>query len=1575
VLRRADPGAAVPAGAAAAALAAALVDAFAFVDIRRPGEIAIRVLPPDAVVLDGDRAPGTVIEVACEDRDFIITSLTEELHRLGHRVTRMLRVSFGRARDEHGHLLWLGPARGAAEAESFLEIELERRLDGARADEVVAALRQVLAEVFRATDDHAAMRELMLTAAERTRRNAGTVFASDEVAESVALIDWLLDGHCVLLGTCLFPVLGDTPGVGGVAAVGEADDGTALGVLRDPHTALRRPPGEAPTRLLDVARLPEVSRVHRQMPMQRFDLSVVDEHGRVDGLGRLVCVFSRRAEAFPVQAIPLLRWKLQRLLELEDAVEGSYDEQAVTSLFQALPKDDLFCGTVEDLHRTVRGLLAEDREHRVRVLMRAEPGARAVSVLITMPSELYTRAQRRRLEAFLLAQLDGDRVDVDLSMGGSTDTVARFLVHLAPDRPTPSGLDAVAREVQLLCRTWEQRLVAALEPVAGDRARRLAASWADRFPASYADAVDPAEAALDVAELDALAAPAADEGREPGGGEVRVRVSGLAGLAGGGEARLTVTSADAAVELSGLLPILESLGLWTVDELHWEVGAVHLHRVTVRDRTGAALDVDRDGPRLADATLALWHGRADVDSLNRLVLRAGLGWADVAVLRAYRRYRRQVDPRYTDEYANDVLVAHPEVARLVLDLFRARFDPAGADEATVAALSAALSEACDRVERLDHDRILRGLAGTVAATLRTNHHLRPEGPFAVKLDPAAVPDVPTPVPYREIFVHSPTVEGVHLRAGPVARGGLRFSDRPEDYRSEVLDLVRTQVLKNALIVPTGAKGGFVLKGKGPAEDGRGAVRAAYEAFVTGLLDLTDDFRGQEVVAVPGRWDGDDPYLVVAADKGTAAFSDVANRLAVERGYWLGDAFASGGSVGYDHRALGITARGAWVAVARHFRELDVDVAADPFSVVGVGDMSGDVFGNGMLQSDRIRLVAAFDHRHVFLDPDPDPAAAHAERRRLFGRPGSSWQDYDPTRLSDGGGVHPRSRKRVELHPRVRDVLRVSEGHLTPAELIQAILRAPVDLLYLGGVGTYVRASTEPESVIDDRANSEVRVTADQLRARVVGEGANLGFTQRARIEYARRGGRINMDAIDNSAGVDTSDHEVNIKILLGLALEAGEIDPRRRVELLAGASDEVVAAVLADTAKQSDALSRARDVSAAELDDVEATQRDLVGAGLVDPVVEALPDSLQYEARRRAGAGLTRPELAVLLAGGKRRVKAAVLASPLPDELATRNALVGYFPSSLAERFDHLLDRHRLRRELVASEIANDLVDHLGPTLVLRLSEEAGATAHDVAAAYWVARGVTDAPALWSLLTAHGGPPPGAADAPTERADPGQVLAGLLESLTRSELFHRHRLTAAGEAHDLASRIGEDGPVFAELQAGLLELDRPPQQRARSRLVDRLVAGGLDRSVAVRVAVLPELDITPDVAALSRAVGRPLRAVTPAFLELSDRLGIDRLLERTRSVAPGDAWARAARQGLLDDLLGLRREATRRTLSAAGDPSGGDDDGLVAVERWLAGRTAPLAEATAVRRQVEADSTVALDGLAVAVRAVRRAVQ
>ncbi|MGH9277138.1 MAG: NAD-glutamate dehydrogenase domain-containing protein, partial [Acidimicrobiales bacterium] len=967
------------------------------------------------------------------------------------------------------------------------------------------------------------------------------------------------------------------------------------------------------------------------------------------------------------------------------------------------------------------------------------------------------------------------------------------------------------------------------------------------------------------------------------------------------------------------------------------------------------LDLAADGARLAIAASALWHGRAEVDSLNRMVLRGGMSWEDVALLRAYHRYRNQVTAPFTTAYVADVLVENPQAARAIVDLFAARFDPRrDAVPDDVADIRRRVDETSEAVARLDHDRVLRSFAALVDATLRTNRYFGEGTHLALKFDSAAVPGVRRPIPFREIFVYGPKVEGVHLRWGPVARGGLRRSERPDDYRSEVLGLVRAQVLKNALIVPTGAKGGFVVKrGRYGAASGATDPREAYEIFVRSLLELTDNVVGGRVVPVATRQDGDDPYLVVAADSGTAGFSDLANQISMERGFWLGDAFASGGSHGYHHKRLGITARGAWVAVRHHFFELGIDIEAEPTTVVGIGDMSGDVFGNFMLRSDRLRLVAAFDHRDIFIDPDPDPERPYQERVRLFAQPSSSWQDYDRSAISPGGGVWSRLDKRITLSPHARTALGIEEPYLTPPDLIRAILQAPVNLLFAGGIGTFVRASTEPDPAVDDRANSEVRVEGSAIRARVVGEGANLAFTQRARIEFARRGGRINTDAIDNSAGVDISDHEVNLKILLRSAMEAGEITGEERDRILEEVCTEVVAAVLRDSSQQSIALSRAQATAAPLAGAMEVAMRELEVAGVLDRAVEVLPGTEEMRVRAEAGAGLTRPELAVVLAGAKRGLTAQLLASGLPDQAALRALLVSYFPSPLSNRFAHHLDTHRLRRELTALRMANEIVNRMGPTFVSRLAAETRSTPSSVAAAYWIAAGVAGADAYWRQLDGEGGETP----APAEAA---RTVSDLLESLTRSYLRR-------GEAGDIATSVARDRPAYVQVEAELADLGTTLQRRRVRRRAEALVDTGVEAPAARQWAGIATLAVVPDVAELARETAREVTGVAHALLVMSEALGVDRLLDRLHAATLTDRWSRAAWLGLVEDLAGLRRRAARRALTEHPD-----EEAVPAARRFLADRADAVHELSALIRDIERDPQAGLEAVTVAASAVRR---
>ncbi len=1572
------------------ATAERLLLALQAMDRRRAGEVRIEVHQP-ATGLDGRAQSASVVQVACEDRPFLLASVSDELELRGHGVARALHPIVGVERGADGRITAIVPAREAAHRESLLHLELDDRLDDVEEEAVRTALARIVADVLVATDDFHPMRDRVTALAEQLRTEPWPGTTPAERTEAAALLDWLADGNLVLLGVRDYTMHYPDDGPPTIAV---AED-SGLGVLSDPSTSRFSPPvslDELPTHLrqrledpplVTVTRSTRLSTVKRRIRMDVVGVIRRDAAGRPASEFRVVGLFTRKGLAEPSRSTPLLRDKLGQVLAREDVVPGSHDEATLIALFQALPKDELFQASVDELQATLIALLHAEEHREIRTLVRIDHHTRSISVLVSVPRDRYSASLRRAVHRALVRRFAPRNLDIDLSLSDRNEALVRFLVQL--DQPVPEvPVAAIQQEIHQLARSWADELTDALDRRVGDgEARRLMAGVGHRLPRAYLDAVTPEAAIPDVLLLDGLEASDTDllVALDPGPLPATIR--------------LKAAKRGAALELSGFLPILESLGLTVVEEVPYPLaddraelkplakveGAVTndddgapalpvddgqrlvLHDFGVRI---ADLDPDRDGPRVADAVLAAWRGHLETDSLNRLVLVAGLDHRDVSILRAYRRYRRQLGAAYTPAYVNDVLVANPEVVRALVAYLHARFDPAVTGTAVGDAERRAALAACDALDRLDHDRILRMFVHLVDATLRTNA-FRPdaladttgERYLAFKLDPARIPGVPKPVPYREVFVHSPRVEGVHLRGGPVARGGLRWSDRRDDVRTEVLDLVKAQILKNALIVPTGAKGGFVLTREpdDPAE--RAAeVKRQYVTFIRGLLDVTDDLDGDTVVAPPDvvRHDGDDPYLVVAADRGTATFSDTANALARRYGFWLDDAFASGGSNGYDHKALGVTARGAWIAVQRHFRELGIDVQREPITIAGIGDMSGDVFGNGMLCSEAVKLVAAFDHRHVFLDPDPDPARSFAERARLFLLPRSSWDDYDRAAISAGGGVFPRTVRSIPISDEVRALLRIEDEELPPPELIRALLAAPVDLLFAGGIGTYVRATDERNEDVGDRANDELRIPASRLRARVLGEGANLAITQRARIEYARHGGRCNQDAIDNAAGVSTSDHEVNLKILLTLATESGALDPDARDALLAELADDVVAQVMREVDLQTAALSQEAARSHTAIDAYEALMCRLESDADLDRAAEVLPDAAELAARARAGGGLTRPELATLLAWAKRDLKESLLGSDVLDEPVLRAALRAYFPPRLSERFGALLERHRLRRELIATVVANDLVDRLGITFASAAAAQSGMGLAQVALAYRVAREVIDAPRWWDLL-----------DLAIGEHDPARLLElehqvdQLVADLTIT------LLTDPGLA-DPTALLARDRPVAEVLVERLLTLGTAEQQRGRMAHARWLIDDLIDPDLARLLACARDLALIPDVAIIaSSAPGdRPPDAVAGAALLMGARLGLDQLESALTRVEVTEAWQRRQHAGLASDLRGLRRAATLSALRARPSTTAGE-----AVEGWVADRAGAVERARRIAGQAAADHAHGLDAVAVAARAVR----
>ncbi|HRE14149.1 MAG TPA: NAD-glutamate dehydrogenase, partial [Usitatibacteraceae bacterium] len=1133
----------------------------------------------------------------------------------------------------------------------------------------------------------------------------------EELRQGREFLTWLADDHFTFLGYRDYQL----------SSVGGEDllrivAGTGLGVLREPRLGgVSASFSELPPRPRALAREPRPlvltkanarATVHRPGYLDYIGLKRFDAAGRVAGERRFVGLYTTSAYQADASLVPLLRTKVARVIERAGFPPGSHGHKNLVSVLQDYPRDELFQVEEETLLANALGVLRLGDRRRTRVLLRRDVYGRSWSCLVYLPRDNYNTDVRLKIQSVLLAHLKGASAEYNLQLTDAVLARIHVLVRTHPRDEVEADPRAIEAEIARATRRWEDDLRERLA-AAGGEDRAIAAFRAYAFPAAYRDTVDAPLAERDIAVLDRLAAgePHAVTLYRPVESDAR-------------SLRLRVYRAGARVPLSGSLPILENMGLEALEEQSWEIGRagstpVFIHDFGVRGQRDIP-DVEAVKAVAEETLLRVARGEIENDAFNRLTLAAALAPDDVVVLRAYARYLKQAGFPFSHAYLAQTLAAHPELVGRLVALFRARFDPAFAGDraAEEKKLVEEARQLLNNVSNLDEDRILRRFLALVRATLRTNHWVRDAAGarkafLSLKIESARVPDLPEPRPMFEVFVYSPRFEAIHLRGGKVARGGLRWSDRPEDFRTEILGLMKAQMVKNAVIVPVGSKGGFVLKAAPPASDREAFLAegvACYRNFLRGLLDLTDNLVAGQVVPPKDvvRHDPDDPYLVVAADKGTAAFSDYANGVSAEYGFWLGDAFASGGSAGYDHKKMGITARGAWESVKRHFREMGVDTQSQDFTVVGVGDMSGDVFGNGMLLSRHIRLLAAFDHRHIFLDPDPDAATSFAERERLFALSRSSWEDYDPKKISKGGGVFPRTAKAIPVSAPVQAALGIAEAHLTPAELMKAILKAPVDLLYNGGIGTYVKAASQSHADAGDRANDAIRVNGAELRCKVVGEGGNLGLTQLGRVEYAQAGGRVCTDAIDNSGGVDCSDHEVNIKILLGLAEQDGELTRKQRDKLLAEMTEEVGRLVLVDNYQQTQSLAVSGVRGEKLLDAQAAFMRALEKAGRLNRAVEFLPADDEVAERRAARRGLTAPERAVLLAYSKMVLFDDLVKGTLIDDDYVGGTLAAYFPRPLRERHGALMPRHPLKREIVATVVANAMINRTGSVFVHR---------------------------------------------------------------------------------------------------------------------------------------------------------------------------------------------------------------------------------------------------------------------------------
>ena len=1500
----------------------------------------------------------TVIEIVNDDMPFLVDTVTMEVNRQGltlhllvHPVLRLVRDAKGELRDV------AAPAESTdGRLESFMHVEVDRVTDPERLRELETGIAKVLGDVRAAVEDWRAMQARMVDVMSRVE-SARTALPDTELEEGRAFLAWLLNHHFTFLG-CRDYTLEKNGGEDVLRIVA----GSGLGILRERGETVSASFATLPPEARKRARVKELlvltkanarSTVHRPGYLDYVGVKRFDAKGEVTGETRFLGLYTHTAYAENPMQVPLLRRKLADMIARAGLLPAGYSGKALASILESYPRDELVQISTDDLYRHAMAILQLGERQRLRLLVRQDAYSRFVSCLIYVPRERYNTELRQRFQAILTEAFNGasSEFDVDLSASALGRILMRIRTKPGEMAARPDLKDLERRLVQAM-RGWEDDLYGALVERDGEeRANLLWRKYQHAFPAGYRDEFSARDALLDIGKIEALD-PQLDFGMNlrAGGAEdpgmLRFKI-----YRRGGER----------MPLSDTVPMFKRLGVRVLFEHPHKVEPAGALPVWVVDfglmPPAGALPLERVRDNFHAAFFGMWSRAIEADNLNRLVLSAGLSPRDITVLRAYARYLRQAGSTFSLPYVEQALATNPRVAALLVRLFLARMREGGA--ASEADVGTELTAALDAVQNLDEDRILRSFLAVIRATLRTNYFL--DKPYvSFKLDPKGVPGLPEPKPLFEIWVYSPRVEAVHLRGGYIARGGIRWSDRMEDFRTEVLGLMKAQMVKNVVIVPVGAKGGFVLKQPPPAADRDALMKegiACYQTFLRGMLDLTDNLVDGKIVPPKGvlRHDGDDAYLVVAADKGTATFSDIANGIAAEYGFWLGDAFASGGSAGYDHKKMGITARGAWESVKRHFRELGVDTQSTDFTVVGIGDMSGDVFGNGMLLSRHIRLVAAFDHRHIFLDPMPDAEASYRERERLFKLPRSSWTDYDVKLISKGGGVFPRAAKSVPLSPETRQALGIDATALTPNELISAILKAPVALLYNGGIGTYVKAARQSHAEVGDRTNDAIRVNGAQLRCKVVAEGGNLGFTQLGRVEYALAGGRINTDAIDNSAGVDCSDHEVNIKIALNAVMRTAKVSLPERDKLLVAMTDEVAALVLRDNYFQTQSLSVSSALAPALLDAQERFIKHLEKAGRLNRALEYLPDDEEFAERRGAKRGLTQPERAVLLAYAKIALYDELVASNVPDDPFISTALERYFPAQLRSRYKPQIQAHPLRREIIATHVTNSMVNRVGSTFVHRMQEETGAPAPDVVRAYLIVREVFGLVDLWQASEALDYKVP-------DRVQSAMVIdAGRL--IVRATLwFLRNRAHLA----DLTRSIERFRGGAERLAALLPEILPASEKPGYSAAAARLQKEGVPSALAARCAGLEALFYALDIVDVAHAMQRDIEPVARLHFALAGELEFPWMRARIGALPAETHWHTLAKAALRDDLASMLRALAAEALR--GD---GANDPVSQIAAWKARNAVLYERVRQVLGELRAAETPDLAMLSVAMRELR----
>lgn len=1533
-----------------------------FARTRKPGKPEVRLFNSN-LKEHGWESPHTVLQIVNDDMPFLVDSVTMALaeqgigvHVLGHPVVPI-------SRDKAGKLVAVG---GEGKPESLMHLEIDRQ-QAAAIPAIEAAIRNVLEDVRSIVVDWEAMRAKMRQVAEdlATHRMPVTDAGRKEAQE---FLRWAADDHFTFFGYREYEVKKK----GGDDALCVIE-GSGMGLLRGKDLGKPRllkslaahyMPQSGSVDALILTKTNARSTVHRPGYMDYIGVLEFDDKGRPVAEQRFLGLYTSSAYNRRPWEIPLVRERYEYVMRESGLRPNSHSGKALKHILETLPRDELFQSNEEELHRTGIGILGLQERVRSKLFLRRDRYGRFFSVLVYIPRDRFNTDVRLRIEKMLRRALHGEQVDTSVVLGESP--LAQLHLIIRPKSGEAIEIDAAELETRLtqIVRNWQDELRDQLVTSHGEeRGLKLANRYGRALPAGYIEEVTPGIAASDVEHLSALSGP----------DDLRLSLQRVR-RRNEGSLRFKLYRYNEDISLSDALPMMENMGLRVISE--------HPYRMEIEDQVVYIQDFEVEGVRedfdidsvdesFEEAFAQVWRGVAENDGFNRLILAAGLTWRQVAMLRGYCKYLLQVGVPFSQSYVEATFARYPLLARLLVELFEAKFDPCtgyeskaeikqgaerlskqlrsliGEDEAAQAALAPvigardqdrvtqyestrnALKGLLDRVSSLDEDRILRSFIGVIDATLRTSYYQKRDGKYgdciSFKFDSAKVPDLPKPRPYREIFVYGARVEGVHLRFGPVARGGLRWSDRREDFRTEVLGLVKAQMVKNTVIVPVGSKGGFFAKHP-PVNGDRDAVLAegiaCYKLFINGLLDITDNIAPDGKIVPPKdvvRHDGDDPYLVVAADKGTATFSDIANGIAREHGFWLDDAFASGGSVGYDHKAMGITAKGAWESVKRHFRAMGRDSQKQDFTCVGIGDMSGDVFGNGMLLSKHIRLLAAFDHRHIFLDPNPDAAKTFKERQRMFKLPRSSWDDYDKSLISKGGGIYPRAAKSIPLSPEIKAALGIDNGvsAMSPVELLSAILKSPVDLLWNGGIGTYVKASSESNADVGDRANNGLRVNGNDLRCKVVGEGGNLGLTQLGRIEAGLHGVLLNTDFIDNSAGVDTSDHEVNIKILLNAQVQAKKLKVEERNKLLASMTDEVAALVLNDNYRQNQAISLMERMSLTRLGSKQHFIRTLESQGLLDRQIEFLPSDAEIAERKARGLGLTRPELSVLLSYAKLVAFQQLLESDVPEDPYLSKELVRYFPEPLQQKYAKGMEQHRLKREIIATAVTNSTINRMGATFLLRMQEDSGRTPGEVAKAFTITREALEARDLWAQIDALDGKV-----AESTQIDALQVIWTLQRSFTR------WLLSRPGAIPDIATAVSRYHDGYRNIRAG--EKILPDTQRpAYEASLQGWAARGVPTELGDQLAALPYLEPCCDIIEVARE--RKLKPVDVAkvHFRLGDALRLPWLVEQIDKLVVDGRWHAVARGVLRDELATQQRILVGQVLAMPGA------DADAKVRHWL----------------------------------------